>query len=91
MSGGPARRVCGGALLPDVADVGQQHGEVSQAQRLLLSAEAQPGDGPDQRVHHRVQQAQQPGPALQLLRRLGRSRAQIWGGEERRGHVIQVM
>lgn len=63
--------------LPDVADVGEQHGEVSQAQSLLLSRQAQFGYGPDQSIDHRVEQTQQLVPALQLLGRLRGARTQI--------------
>lgn len=63
--------------VPDVADVGEQHGEVSEAQGLLLGRQAQFGNGPDQSVDHRVQQTQQLVPALQLLGRLRGARTQI--------------
>lgn len=63
--------------LPDVADVGQQQGEVSQAQSLLLRGQAQFGDGPNQGVDHRVKQPQQLVPALQLLGRLRGACAKI--------------
>lgn len=65
------------AAVPDVANVGQQHGEVSQAQRLLLGRQAQLGNGPDQSIDHRVEQTQQLVPALQLLGRLWRACTQI--------------
>ena len=67
--------------VPDVADVGKQHGEVSQAQSLLLGRQAQLGNGPDQSIDHRVQQTQQLGPALQLLGGLRGVRTQICNTE----------
>lgn len=72
---------------PDVADVGQQQGQVSQAQGLLLRGQAQLGDGPDQGVDDRVEEAQQLAPALQLLGRLRGAGAKICGGERR--HIYQ--
>ncbi len=63
--------------VPDVADVGEQHGEVSEAQSLLLGRQAQFGNGPDQSINHRVQQTQQLVPALQLLGCLRGARTQI--------------
>lgn len=65
-----------------MADVGQQQGEVSQAQRLLLCGQAQLGDGPDQGVDDRVQEAQQLAPALQLLGRLRGAGAEICSARE---------
>lgn len=65
------------ADLPDMADVGQQQGEVPQAQSLLLRRQAQFGDGPDEGVYHRVEQLQQLVPALQLLGRLRGAGAEI--------------
>lgn len=73
---------------PDVADVGQQQSEVSQAEGLLLGGQAQLGDGPDQGVDDRVEQAQQFTAALQLLGRLRGTGAKICRAEQRhtRGH-----
>lgn len=64
--------------VPHVADVGEQHGEVAEPQRLLLGGQAQFGNGPDQSIDHRVEQTQQLVPALQLLGRLRRAGPQIW-------------
>lgn len=72
--------------VPDVADVGKQHGEVSQAQSLLLGRQAQFGNGPDQSIDHRVEQTQQLVPALQLLGRLRGVRTQICNTEH--GHML---
>lgn len=71
-----------------MADVGQQQGEVSQAQRLLLCGQAQLGDGPDQGVDDRVQEAQQLAPALQLLGRLRGAGAKICSAREHSHTVL---
>lgn len=67
--------------VPDVADVGEQHGEVSKALSLLLGRQAHLGDGPDQSIDHGVEQTQQLVPALQLLGRLRGARAKICNTE----------
>lgn len=59
--------------VPDVAYVRKQHGEVAQAQSLLLVGQSQFGNGPDKCINYRVQEPKQLVPTLQLLGRL-------WGG-----------
>lgn len=63
--------------VPDVPDVGEQHGEMAEAQSLLLGGQAQLGNGPDQSIDHRVQETQQLVSAFQLLRCLRGACAQI--------------
>lgn len=57
-------------------DVGEQHGEMAKAQSLLLGGQAQFGDGPDQRIDHRIQETQQFVSAFQLFWSLRGARAQ---------------
>lgn len=64
--------------VPDVAYMGQQHGEVSKPQSLLLCRQTQFGNGPDQSIDDMVQKAKQLVPALQLFWCLRGACAQIY-------------
>lgn len=60
-----------------MADVRQQHEQMSQAGVLFPEGEARLGDGPHQRVRHGVQKAQQLVATLQLLAALRRAEAHV--------------
>lgn len=54
-------------VLPQMADVREQHEQVGEAGVLLPEREAGLGDGPHQSIRHGVQELQQLVAALQLL------------------------
>lgn len=55
------------AFVAEMADVGEQHEQVSEAGVLLAEGEAGFGDGPHKSICYTIQQTQQPGTTLQLL------------------------
>lgn len=73
-----------------MADVWEQHEQVSEAGVLLAEGEAGFADGPHQRVRHGVQETQQPVATLQLLAAVWGAEAHVWRRTETFQQVVNV-